>query len=475
MTDIIDEAASVEAPLAESYAPAGNRLLDGSVGAALTWLAIPVLGEQFLHLFVGLVDTYLAGTVSAEATSAIGLATTVIWLVNLLFSFVGTGSTALVARYAGMGNRAQANHFSNQSIALALAMGVFEALLIWAAAPLLPRVLGWSDEPARLATMYLRIDCWGYMIYSLTFIGAACWRGIGDTRTPLYVMAIVNIWNIVVAAALRFGWGPIPEMGMIGIPLGTVSARVLGGTIVLLLLIRGRSGLQLLRREMWYRWDSVLRLLRIGIPAGLDGLLLWCGQFSFVKIISMLATGEQQALIIAAHFVGIRVEALSYLPAYAWATAAATLVGQSLGAGQPRRAMRSGHLAALQGAAMCLGMSIVYFVFAKQIYWLFSSHDFEKVAAIGVPALRALAFFQVPLALMIIYINALRGAGDTRWPLLFTVIGMLLVRLPLAYVFGVVLNGGLLGAWVGMFGDMTVRAALSTLRFSRGKWVKTVV
>lgn len=475
MTDVVDEAASVEAPMAESYAPASNRLLIGSVGAALTWLALPVLGEQFLHLLVGLVDTYLAGTVSAEATAAIGLATTVVWLVNLLFSFIGTGATALVARHVGMGEPGKANHFTNQAFGIALVMGLAEAVMIWFAAPVLPRLLGWTAEPAQIATTYLRIDCWGYMVYSLTFIGAACWRGIGDTRTPLYVMVMVNVWNIIVSAALRFGWGPIPELGVVGIPLGTVTARLLGGVIVVVLLVKGRSGLRLMRSEMRCRWDSIARLLRVGIPAGIDGVLLWIGQFLFIKIISMLGSGQEQAVIIAAHFVGIRVEALSYLPAYAWATAAATMVGQSLGAGLPKRAMRSGHLAAMQGAAMCFVMSIIYFVFAEQIYHVFAREDFVRVAAVGVPALRALAFFQVPLALMIIYINALRGAGDTRWPLLFTVVGMLLIRLPTAYLFGVVLDGGLVGAWIGMFGDLTVRALFSTVRFSRGKWLKTVV
>lgn len=474
MTDVVDEGAAVEAPMADTLHPAGNRLLDGPVGAALTWLAIPVLGEQFLHLMVGLVDVYLAGTVGAEAIAAIGLATTVIWLVHLVFSFVGTGATALVSRHVGMGQPGRANHFSNQAIALALALGVAEAVLIWLGAPQLPRFLGWTEEPARIVTQYLRIDCAGYVVYSLTFVGAACWRGTGDTRTPLYVMAAVNAWNIVTSAALRFGWGPLPEMGVLGIPLGTVTARFLGGALVVLLLVRGRSGLKLLRRELWYRRDSVRRLLRIGVPAGVDGMLLWCSQLMFIKIISMLGTGEQQSVIVAAHFVGIRVEALSYLPAFAWATAAATMVGQSLGAGRPQRAVRCGHLAAVQGAAMCLGMSIIYFVFARQIYWLFSSEDFEQVAAIGVPALRALALFQAPLAVMIIYINALRGAGDTRWPLLFAFIGVL-IRLPMAYLFGVVLEGGLIGAWIGMFSDLTVRAILSTVRFSRGKWVKTVV
>ncbi len=452
-----------------------NRLLTGGVGSAMMWLAVPVLAEQFLQLLILLVDTYLAGTINKEATTAIGLATTVVWLANLLFSFVGTGATALVSRHAGMGEPERANHFSNQAISLAVMMGIAECALIYTAAPLLPRFLHWEPEPTRIVVQFLRIDCWAYLIYSLTLIGAACWRGMGDTRTPLYVMGVVNVWNMVASTCLRFGAGPLPELGVVGIPLGTLSARLLGGFIVLALLWRGRSGLRLVAADLRCQWASTVRLLRVGIPAGIDGLLMWTCHVLFIRIISSLGTGDDQSAFLAAHFIGVRVEALSYLPAVAWGTAAATMVGQSLGAGRPDRAMRAGHLAALQGAGTCMVMGVFYFLFAPQIYWLFNSTDYARVAAIGVPALRVEAFFQIPLGLMIIYTFALRGAGDTRWPLLFTLVGMVGVRLPLAYLGGIVLHGGLIGAWLGMFGDMTTRAILSTWRFARGGWQKTHV
>lgn len=492
MTRTVDDAGAVEPVVAEAPAemllPA-THLLRRSVASALLWLALPVLGEQFLNLFVGLTDTYLAGTVSKEATTAIGLATQVGWLVGLLFAFIGTGATALVSRHAGMGSQSGANHFTNQSIVAAVGMGLIGSILVWSVAPVLPRILGWSEEPASIAVEYLRIDAFGYILFSITTIGAACWRGMGDTRTPLYVMGVVNLVNVAVSAALRFGWGPFPEFGVTGIVIGTVTARTLGGMIVLMLLLRGRSGLKLLAPELRLRAESMRRLLWVGIPAGCDGILLWTGQFFFLLIISRLATGGEQAAMLAAHFVGIRVEALSYLPAFAWATAASTLVGQSLGARNPARASHSGHLAALQGAAMCLVMGIGYFIFAPQIYAAFNANeDLERVSRIGIPALRLLAFFQIPLALMIIYTNALRGAGDTRWPLLYTTIGMGLVRLPLAWVLGtgvlrepvaaatgIMLPDGLLGAWVGMCGDMTTRALLSGLRFARGRWQRIQV
>ncbi len=451
--------------------PGGRDFLQGSVGASLLYLSVPVLGEQFLHLLVGLTDTYLAGTVSKEATAAIGLATQMGWLIGLLFNFIGVGATALVARHAGMRAYGQANHFANQAVAIALLMGIAEAVGTWLAAPLLPGLLGWDSEPTRIAVQYLRIDSFGYILYSITVITAACWRGMGDMRTPLYIMLVVNVINMVTSTALRFGWGPVPNLGVTGIAVGTLAARLLGGGIVLALIVRGRGGIRLGRPELRPQRDLISRILRVGVPAGLDGILLWMGQFFFLMIISALERGSLQAATVAAHFVGIRVEAFSYLPAYAWGTAAATMVGQSLGAGLPRRAARSGHLAALQGAVTCAVMGVLYFIFAEQIYAMFNaSEDAALVASIGVPALRRLAFFQVPLALMIIYINALRGAGDTRVPLLFTVFGMVICRLPLAYLFGIVLHGGLVGAWTGMFADMSARAVLSTIRFARGKW-----
>jgi len=474
LPDVVDEAAAMEVPVAETleYGPSARaELLRRSTSSALLWLALPVLGEQVLNLMVGMTDFYLAGTICKEATAALGLAITVGWLVGLTFSFVGAGATALVSRYTGRGDLRTANHFANQALASSALMGLGCLILIQAAAPLLPAALHWDAQTTRMAVTYLRIDALSYVLLSISAIGFACLRGAGDTRSPLYVMTVVNIINIFVSLSLRYGWGPIPELGFVGIVIGTLTARTLGGLIVLSLLIRGRSGLRLRAGELGVRADSQRRLFKIGLPAGVDGLLMWSANFAFVAIISRLGTGETQAAIVAAHFVGIRVEALSYLPAWAWATAAATMVGQSLGAGRPARARRSGHLAALQGAAMCTVMGVLYFIFAEPIFALFNnSDDLAHVAAVGVPALRMLACFQIPLAFMIIYPNALRGAGDTRYPLLFTTLSMFGLRVPLAYLCGVVLHGGLIGAWIGMCSDMTVRALLNGLRFARGQW-----
>jgi len=171
---------------------------------------------------------------------------------------------------------------------------------------------------------------------------------------------------------------------------------------------------------------------------------------------------------VAAHIVGVRIESLSYLPAMAWSTAAATLVGQNLGARRPDRSRRSANEAAKQATVVIGFMAVLYLLFAPH-YFRFLTDD-PKVIATGVPALRIQALIQPALACLIVYMGALRGAGDTVFPMFITTIGMVCLRIPLSYLGGVVLKGGLVGAWVGMNLDLLTRSILMTWRFRTGKW-----
>jgi Na+-driven multidrug efflux pump len=261
----------------------------------------------------------------------------------------------------------------------------------------------------------------------------------------------------------------IPPIGIDGIVLGTVIARFSGGALMLAVLAKGLGGLKLDRRELALRGDTVRRILRIGIPAALDGSITWGGHLLFLVIIANLASGSLKNTIFAAHMIGIRVEAITYLPAVAWGYAAATMVGQSLGAGDPARAVRAGHEAALQCSLLGALITAIFFFGAGDIYELM--HDEALVGAAGVPAFRLLAFFQIPLVLSIVYVFALRGAGDTRFAMGVSVFGVLCLRLPLAWYFGIVRDGGLFGAWIGMCADMAFRAAAILAWYVRGRWM----
>ena len=195
-------------------------------------LALPVLTEQFLSYCVSLVDTYLSGRlgeVSTAATSAVGLAGYVSWLGTLMFGLIGIGTTALVARAWGAGRTAQANRVANQALSLALAMGIVFLILLQIAAPAFVTTLRMEGDSAEIATRYLRVDAFGLVATSVTLAAAAGLRGTGDMRTPMLVLGLVNVVNAICSVALTFGIGPIRPLGVDGIVLGTLIARVTGG------------------------------------------------------------------------------------------------------------------------------------------------------------------------------------------------------------------------------------------------------
>ena len=448
-----------------------SEILTGSLRKTLFFLALPILAEQFLSFCVGFVDTWLSGRISAEATSAIGTAAYVGWLASLLFGLVGAGTTALVSRYWGSGDHANANRIANRSMMLAAILGMLTCILFFSAAPLLARFLEMRGEQYRIAVHYLRIDAFGHFFSGISFVGAAALRGTGDTRSPMLIFGLVSLMNLVLSPLLVFGLGPIPTFGVDGIVFGTILARISGGLLMFVALSRGLSGLKLSRKEFTLRGDLTRRILRIGTPAMIDGVLIWSAQIFFLKIINGIDRSQPGAF--AAHMIGIEMEAITYLPAFAWGLAAATMIGQSLGAEDDRRAVRAGHEAVLQCSLLGLFITLMFFFGAEVIYNMM--HTVPAVHAAGIPAFRMNSLFQIPLMISIVYVFALRGAGDTRSPLLINVFGAVCVRLPVAYYCGVVLELGLLGAWIGMCSDVTIRAFLVWLRFRHCGWVQTKV
>lgn len=467
----------------ESGGPRRSPIVTGNLRKAVFILALPVLCEQFLNFCVGFVDTYLSGRLSSEATTAVGLGAYVGWLAGMMFGLVGTGTAALVSRAWGAGEFDEANGVANRSVALSIVMGLVVYAVVFILAPALTYLLALDGKTAGLVVRYLRLDALGYLFMSISYIGAAALRGAGNMRAPMFILGLVSVLNVVISSALVYGVGPLPGLGMDwilvrplgidGIVAGTVAARASGGLLMLLALVRGISGLRLVAKEMKIRGRTVQRILRIGGPAALDGAITWSGQFLFLMIIAHLDTGGRTSATFAAHMIGIRVEAITYLPAVAWGVAAATMIGQSLGAEDPLRARHAGNEAARQCSLLALLIATVFFVFAPEIYRLM--HDDPAVWEIGIPAFRLLAFFQVPLVLSIVYVFGLRGSGDTRSPLVFNVVGIMTFRVPVAYLCGIILDGGLIGAWIGMCGDIGFRALLAAFWFLRGRWMRLKV
>lgn len=462
-----------EPPRPAAGSSQSSRLLTGPLRETVFLLALPVLLEQFLNFCVGTCDIWLAGHLPDEsqatpATAAVGVAAYVGWLASMLFSVVAAGTTALVARHWGAGEFDRAHRVANRSLALSGVAGLGFLVFIWPTAPLFAQALSLDPSAAAITVHYLRLDGIGLVFSAFSLVGAAALRGAGDMRTPMFILGTVSLINLIVSATLVYGPGPLPALGVDGIVAGTVTARLAGGALMIAWLNRSGDGLRLKLGEWSLRGRETRRILRIGLPAAFDGAVLWAGHFLFLKIISELG-----AVPLAAHMVGIRIEAITYLPAVAWGAAAAAMVGQSLGNRDPLRARRAGHEAVWQCSLLGVFITLAFTLGAEAIFA--AMHTDADVCRVGADAFPLVGLFQIPLLVGIIYAAAMRGAGDTRFPLVMTVVSTFALRLPLAWLLGVELGWGLWGAWAAMCVDMGARALLAALRFLHGGWMRIKV
>jgi putative MATE family efflux protein len=320
------------------------------------------------------------------------------------------------------------------------------------------------------AAQVLRIVLAITPLLACTSVGIACLRGAGDTRTGMWVMILVNAINIALSWSLIDGFGPLPAMGFAGIAMGTAVGEGVGGLVVLALLARGRSGLWIDWRELFPVWNDIERILRISVPATGESLTNMFCQLWFLSLINRLGPTAT-----AAHGVAIRCESISFLTVMAFAVAASTLTGQYLGARRPDLAGRAVRTAWGIGVAVLSVLGVVVYVMAEPMFLLFTGGRQPAVTTAGVPVLRIVAFALPALATINVLNGALRGAGDTRWPWVFVLAGYLLVRMPLTYWLATPeelggLGWGLTGAWIAMFADLCVRAAMVAARFLQGGW-----
>ncbi|HUS39215.1 MAG TPA: MATE family efflux transporter, partial [Pirellulales bacterium] len=330
-------------------------------------------------------------------------------------------------------------------------------------------VMQLESEAAHLALRYIYIILPVLPAIMIERVGIACLRGAGRMLTVFWVMAIVNLVNIVVSYSLVVGFGPFAPMRWDGIALGTAAAHFVGGLLVLIMLLIGRSGLHLRIRLLKPDVGQIRRLLRIGIPGGTDTLLIISCHLWFLGLINAL--GDEAA---AAHNVAIRLESLAFLPGAAFSLAATTLAGQFLGAGDFYRARRSVEMACLTACGIMMSVGVLFFFGGRPLadFFLDPQQD-AQIARDAANLLRIASYAMLPLALHMVLTGALRGAGDTRWPLLFTLIGFLGVRIPATYL--LTASYGVAGAWWAMLFDISLRCLMVVYRFRHGGWRKTVV
>lgn len=442
-------------------------------------LAIPVLVEQVLHMLVGFSETILAGRyLGADDLAAMGMMNYILWLLYTVFQLVAIGASTVIAHSVGGGDWATARKVPCQALLLGTVLAVVVAALGFVFRAELVALLGLSGTPAVLAARYLAIFLPWLPLLMVQEVGIACLRGAGDTVTGLVAMLMVNLVNIAVCWSLVRGFTPGGmAWGWDALPIGAACGTIVGGVLVFLGLYVGRGGLALPRQ--WPRPDVPLirRVLRVGLPGGCDMLALVSCHLWYVTIINGLGP-----LATAAHGVGVRIESMSYLPGYAFQVAAQTMVGQYLGAGDRPRARRAVLYAIFACGTIMCSAGLLLFLAPRPITSIFLDPTKQSdVLELVVRLLPIVACAMPALTLVSVLSGSLRGAGDTRITLLFTFVGLLLVRIPLTYYLayatlpfdGLSIAGrdwGVAGAWTAMVADIHVRCLFFAARFRHGGW-----
>lgn len=434
-----------------------------------TWaLAWPVVLEQALAMLSQVVDAAMVGRLGKESTAAIGLSMQPFNLINATFMGLSVGTTALAARAYGAGNRDEAGQVAGQSLFIAFFFGIIISLVGFLRADWIITFMK-AEAPVRaIGIQYVRAMMPGMVLFFVFTIATGALRGAGDTRTPMLINLGLNIIHIFTNYLLIFGnWG-FPKMGVAGAGVSTAISRTLGGIAILVVLTSGKGRLKVSFKRVLTKFDFKLfgRILNIGIPAMLERTLTSSGQIQYARMVAGLGTESY-----AAHALSLNVESFSYMPGMGFATAATALVGQRLGAKDPRGAEKRALFAMRMGLISMGTMGVLFFLFPAQFLSIFTRDP--GVIAKGIPLVRIVAFTQVPESLGFIIPGALRGAGDTRISMYVTVLGAWVVRVGGTYFLMNVLHMGLTAAWIAMFLDWVARASLYWMRFKRGAW-KTI-
>jgi len=461
---------------------------DGPLIPIILRLAGPVVLMMYLQGAYNIIDAIWVGQLLGKHALA-GIATGgfVLWVVFGLTNLVAVGVSAILARRIGEGDIQRAEYIIAKGILYGLVLSVFFGIILWFLTPSLFRLMGTGQEVTMLGMKYIRVVLWGAPVIFLSFVLQRLFQTEGDTVTPMWLMSVSLLINTLLDPVLMKGMFCFPELGVAGAALATVIARllmVIGGILLLLrkrristrrlrsplmryfphfmpVISKGRLRLRFRDLSGW-DWKYFGQIVRIGLPNAVTQIL-----FPFVYMFITRLPAAFGPEYIAALRIGHSVEGISFFLAMGFSTAAATSLGQNLGANKPDRAANSAWISAGIVVAILAAFSILFFLFARQIGAVFSPDP--DVARASATYLRILAVSQLFMGLELVFSGAFSGAGDTVPPMAILV-PLNMARIPLAYLLAGPVGLGINGVWWAISGSSIIKGLVITFWFLRGRW-----
>lgn len=440
----------------------------GSMGRALLLLSVPMMLEMGMESVFAVVDVYFVASLGASAVATVGLTESVMTLMYAVGMGLAMGTTALVARRIGEKHREAAGDAAVQAVLVAVAASVPFALVGLFFARDVLALMGADAWSLEHGYRYARWMMGGNLVIMLLFVINAIFRGAGDAAIAMRVLWIANGINVVLDPALIFGWGPLPALGITGAAVATTIGRGVGVAVQLAVLLRGAKHIRVRLAQVRVQVAVMARLVRTSLGGIAQFIIATSSWIGLVRIVS--AFGSET---LAGYTIAVRIFLFTMLPSWGLANAAATLVGQNLGARQPARAERAVWITGWANMAFLGLVSVVYVAFNGALVRLFT--DDPAVVAAGATCLRTMAFGYVIFAWGMVMPQAFNGAGDTLTPTKINLFCFWLLEIPLAYVLAMPLGVGAEGVYWSVVAAESAAALVGIALFRRGRWKATQV
>src|SRR6059058_4795426 len=435
----------------------------GNLNRAILLLAIPMVLEMALESLFAVVDVFWVSHLGANAVATVGLTESLLTLVFAVALGLSLSTTAMVARRIGEKDKDGASVAAVQSVAIGLMLSCLMGVPCLFYAPLLLRLMGASPEIVAVGGNYARIALGGCGAVLMLFLNNAIFRGAGDAAIAMRLLWVSNIINLVLDPCLIFGIGPFHKFGVTGAALATFTGRSIGVAYQFYRLLRGSERIRILREQIHLNFSVLFRLLRVSLTGILQFAIAHTSWIGLVRIVSVFGSAA-----LAGYTIAIRILIFVILPSWGLSNAAATLVGQSLGAKQPDRAQISVWRTGFYNMLFLGFIGVIFLLFATPIIRLFTNDP--VVVPLAAACLRILSYGNIGYAYGMVMLQAFNGAGDTVTPTIVHFFGFWMLEIPLAYFLAIPAHVGANGVYISIVVAEATIAAAGILLFRRGRW-----
>ena len=436
---------------------------EGPIGPAIFLLAVQMVLEMMMESLFGVVNVFWVAHLGKEATATVGITESLLTMVFAVAMGLSMATTATVARRIGEKDHKGASVAAVQSIILGVVASIPVGIIAIVFAPEMLRLMGASEGAITNGTGYARVILGGNVVIMQLFLINAVFRGAGDASIAMRVLWIANLINLVLDPCLIFGLGPFPKLGVTGSAIATTIGRGIGVAFQLWVLFSGRGRIKVNWRDFRLDIDVMTRMVRISLGGMFQFLVATASWLGLVRIVAVFGDAA-----LAGYTVALRIVIFAILPSWGMSNAAATLVGQNLGAGKPDRAERSVWVTGF--ANMCfLGLvAITFVIFAEELIGIFTTDP--AVVPYGVSCLRFISYGYIFYAYGMVVVQSFNGAGDTNTPTVINLFCYWLFQIPLAYCLAIPFDFGAKGVFFAITISESLLAVVAVIVFRRGTW-----